>query len=58
LRELGIDRRRFPVEAIVSLVVTFNEGVILERLLGVDSGHAQLLDMIDRLLVRLHREAT
>jgi AcrR family transcriptional regulator len=58
LRELGIDRRRFPVEAIVSLVVTFNEGVILERLLGVDSGHAQLLDMIDRLLVRQHREAT
>jgi AcrR family transcriptional regulator len=56
LRELGIDARRYPVEAIVSLVVTFNEGVILERLSGVDSGHAQLLQMIDRMLVRLARE--
>jgi AcrR family transcriptional regulator len=56
LRELGIDTRRYPVDAIVSLVITFNEGVILERLLGVDSGHEQLLDMIDRLLVRLSRQ--
>ena len=44
LRELGVDTRRYPVEAVVSLVVTFNEGVILERLMGVDSGHAQLLE--------------
>jgi TetR/AcrR family transcriptional regulator len=56
LRELGIDTRRYPVDAIVSLVITFNEGVILERLLGVDSGHEQLLDMIDRMLVRLSRQ--
>jgi AcrR family transcriptional regulator len=56
LRELGVDPRRYPVEAVVSLVVTFNEGVILERLMGVDSGHAQLLNMIDRMLVRLQRE--
>lgn len=55
LCELGIDTRRFPVDAVVSLVLTFNEGVILERLLGVDSGHQQLLDMIDRMLVRRER---
>jgi AcrR family transcriptional regulator len=56
LRELGVDTRRYPVEAIVSLVLTFNEGVILERLMGVDSGHEQLLNMIDRMLVRMQRE--
>jgi AcrR family transcriptional regulator len=56
LRELGVDTRRYPVEAVVSLVLTFNEGVILERLLGVDSGHSQLLHMIDRMLVRMERE--
>ena len=56
LRELGVDTRHYPVDAVVSLVITFNEGVILERLLGVDSGHEQLLDMIDRMLVRLSRQ--
>ena len=56
LRELGVDTRRYPVEAVVSLVLTFNEGVILERLMGVDSGHEQLLNMIDRMLVRMQRE--
>lgn len=53
LGELGVDVERYPVEAVVSLVMTFNEGVILERLLGVGSGHAELLEMIERLLVRL-----
>jgi TetR/AcrR family transcriptional regulator len=56
VRELGIDTRRYPVDAIVSLVITFNEGVILERLMGVDSGHAELLNMIERMLVRMERE--
>jgi AcrR family transcriptional regulator len=56
LRELGVDTRRYPVEAIVSLVRPFNEGVMLERLSGVSAGHAELLQMIDRMLVRLARE--
>jgi AcrR family transcriptional regulator len=56
LRELGVDTRRYPVEAVVSLVVTFNEGVMLERLSGVDSGHTEVLQMIDRMLVRLQRD--
>ena len=54
-RELGVDRLRYPVEAIVWLVLTFNEGVILERMMGVDSGHQELLNMIDRMLVRMQR---
>ena len=56
LRELGVDSRRYPVEAVVSLVLTFNEGVILERMMGVDSGHQHLLSMIDRMLVRRQRQ--
>ena len=36
-----------PLEALVSLVVTFNEGIILERLAGVEVGHDELLEWID-----------
>jgi TetR/AcrR family transcriptional regulator len=36
-----------PLEALVSLVVTFNEGMIWERLSGIDTGHAELLEWID-----------
>jgi AcrR family transcriptional regulator len=45
--ELGID---MPLEALVTLVVTFNLGLIVERLSGITTGHAQLLDWIDRFL--------
>ena len=50
MTELGIDRRQFPLRGLVALVVTFNQGVILERTSGVDSGHRELLRMIDRVL--------
>jgi AcrR family transcriptional regulator len=53
LVELGVDRRQFPTKAVVSLVLTFNEGIMLERLSGIDSGHRELLRMIDRTLERL-----
>jgi AcrR family transcriptional regulator len=46
-RELGIE---MPLEALVALVMTFNIGVIVERLGGVDTGHAELLEWIDRWL--------
>jgi AcrR family transcriptional regulator len=46
-REYGIE---MPVEALVALVMTFNIGVIVERLGGVDTGHEALLDWIDRWL--------
>ena len=46
-RELGIE---LPLEALVSLVMTFNLGVMVERLGGIDTGHAELLDWIDRWL--------
>lgn len=53
LTELGVDRRRYPTKAVVSLVVTFNQGIMVERLLGFDSGHRELLRMVDRTLERL-----
>ena len=43
-KRYGID---MPLDALVSLVVTFNEGIILERLSGVEEGHRELLDWID-----------
>jgi AcrR family transcriptional regulator len=44
-----LERYRLPIplEALVSLVVSFNEGLIWERLSGIDAGHAELLDWID-----------
>src|SRR4051812_20324117 len=45
--ELGIE---LPLEALVSLVMTFNIGMIVERLGGIDTGHAELLDWIDKWL--------
>jgi AcrR family transcriptional regulator len=47
LPELGLEAGPREVEAVVALVATFNQGVILERLLGADSGHAVLLGAID-----------
>jgi AcrR family transcriptional regulator len=43
-RELGL---AIPLGALVSLVLTFNLGVMVERLGGVETGHADLLDWID-----------
>jgi AcrR family transcriptional regulator len=55
-QEYGLDRRRFPVEALVSLVITFNEGMMLERLSGISEGHRELLRAIDRWLEALEAE--
>jgi AcrR family transcriptional regulator len=46
-RELGIP---MPLDALVSLVMTFNFGMIVERLGGIETGHAALLDWIDEWL--------
>jgi AcrR family transcriptional regulator len=47
--ELGLD---LPLEALVSLVYTFNEGIMLEQLSGIETGHRELLDWIDGWLER------
>ena len=53
MQEYGLDTERFPVAAMVALVATFNEGIILDRLGGVTEGHEELLAMIDNWLVSL-----
>jgi hypothetical protein len=45
--ELGLD---IPLDALVSLVVTFNLGIIIERLSGITTGHDELLAWIDSFL--------
>jgi len=46
-RELAME---IPLEALVSLVMTFNLGIMVERLGGIETGHRELLDWIDRWL--------
>src|SRR5436190_8937084 len=48
-RALGIE---MPLAALVSLVMTFNLGIMVERLGGIETGHQELLDWIDGWLSR------
>ena len=45
--EHGIE---LPLPALVALVATFNQGMMLERLIGVGEGHAELLAWIEEVL--------
>jgi AcrR family transcriptional regulator len=45
--DLGVE---MPLPALVALVATFNQGIMLERLLGIDEGHAELLAWIEEVL--------
>jgi AcrR family transcriptional regulator len=48
--EYGLDRKEFPLRALVTLVGTFNVGMHLRMLSGIRSGHKELLDWIDHWL--------
>ena len=37
----------------VSLVITFNEGIMVERLSGISAGHRDLMAMVERWLEAL-----
>src|SRR5690606_12562132 len=50
LRDYEVSAEPFTSEDWVTLIVTFNEGIILERLSGIDEGHRDLLAAIDRWL--------
>lgn len=51
-RRSGID---LPLPALVALVMTFNLGIIVERLGGIETGHAELLAWIDQWLTNQTR---
>ena len=44
---LGLE---LPLSALVALVATFNQGIMLERLIGIDEGHTELLAWIEEVL--------
>lgn len=48
IEEYELDGERFSAEAWAALVMQFNKGLLIERLLGFDRGHAELLASIDR----------
>jgi AcrR family transcriptional regulator len=57
--EYGLDEDEFPIEALVALTMTFCQGYAIERLEGIDQGHAVLLGWIERWLESLEtRRAT
>jgi AcrR family transcriptional regulator len=58
MKHYGIADGLLGVEAMVALVMTFNEGIELERLSDVKHGHAALLRAIDHWLESLERGAT
>lgn len=55
VREYRLDPEDFPLDATVSLVMTFNLGMMLERHTGIFAGHRELLGLIDRWLEGLEQ---
>lgn len=55
LSKYRLDDGPLSAEAWVTLIVTVNEGLILERLSGIERGHGELLEGIERWLSSLER---
>jgi AcrR family transcriptional regulator len=58
IEEYGLDSAYFSAEAWATLVMQFNKGLLQERLLGFDRGHAELLASIDGWLTSLEQGKT
>lgn len=58
LQQYGLDATAFPVQALVALVMTFNQGMMIERLSGITDGHDALLVSIDGWLATLDERRT
>jgi TetR/AcrR family transcriptional regulator len=56
LRSYGVGDT-FPIEAVVTLVMTMAQGYALERLAGIDTGHDAMLGWIEGWLGTLERKA-
>jgi AcrR family transcriptional regulator len=48
--DLRLEGTPFPPDAFVALVATFNTCLLFERLIGLDAGHRELLEAMDRWL--------
>jgi AcrR family transcriptional regulator len=53
--EYGLSEDEVPIEPLVALTVTFAQGYALERLEGIDQGHAELLGWIERWIESLEQ---
>ena len=53
--EYGLTEEQLPLEAAVSLVMTFTQGVDVERLSGIAAGHVELLRWFDTWLLALEQ---
>lgn len=58
LRDYGLDESRFPLTVIVAAVTSFQLGLIVEGLSGVEEGHQELLDWIQRWIDDLEAKST
>jgi TetR/AcrR family transcriptional regulator len=58
LSRYDLDDGDLSTEAWITLIVTVNEGIILERLAGIQRGHEELLAGIDRWLESKEKKAS
>jgi len=58
LRDYGLDESEFPLKVIVAAVTSFQLGLIVESLSGVEEGHPELLDWIQRWIDDLEAKRT
>ena len=57
LTDAGLADGELSLEAWITLIVTMNEGIILERLSGIERGHDELLSAVDRWITGLTEAA-
>jgi AcrR family transcriptional regulator len=53
LRDYGLDEEQYPLKVIVAAVTSFQLGLIVEGLSGVNEGHQELLEWIQRWIDQL-----
>jgi AcrR family transcriptional regulator len=53
--EYGLTEQQLPLEAVVSLVMTFTQGIDVERLSGIATGHAELVRWFNSWLLVLEQ---
>jgi len=58
LRDYDLDESQFPLKAIVAAVTSFQLGLIVEGLSGVEEGHQDLLDWIQQWIDALETKST
>jgi len=58
LRDFDLDESQFPLKAIVAAVTSFQLGLIVEGLSGVEEGHQDLLDWIQQWIDALETKST